>query len=343
MLTMELEQTAVLPAGFTARPVTMEDLTTAVALFNACSLVQMGRETYTTEEIGAEWGLEDFDLDRSTQAVFAPDGKLVGYMEVWDTSAVPVSPWVWGRIHPDFEGLGLGTFLLEWAESRARQVFGRVQPEARVAMRCGHLSTHAPSQELLAGYGMIPTRSFWTMVIDLDGEPETAVFPPNIRITTLAEWGDLTAVLLASDDAFKDHWGYVEQPQEEMLSHWQKWLATDPGYDPALWYLALDGDEVAGVSLCRLKAHEDPNMGWVDTLGVRRPWRRRGIADALLRHSFRELYRLGQRAVGLGVDADSLTGATRLYEQAGMYVKRQFINYEKELRPGLDLTRRNLE
>lgn len=342
MLAIEQEQTVALPAGFTARPVTMEDLETAVALFNACSLVQMGRETYNTEEISAEWEMEDFDLNRSTRAVFAPDGQLVGYVEVWDVNAVPVFPWVWGRIHPAFEGLGLGTFLLNWAEERARQVFDRVPPEARVAMRCGHMSTHGPSQALLSGYGMIPTRSFWTMVIDLAEEPETAVFPPDIRITTLAEWGNQTAVLLASDDAFKDHWGHVEQPVEEMLRHWQKWLEKDPGYDPALWYLALDGDEVAGVSLCRLKAHEDPQMGWVDTLGVRRSWRRRGIAEALLRHSFRELYRLGQHSVGLGVDADSLTGATRLYEKAGMYVKRQFINYEKELRPGVDLAKRNL-
>lgn len=342
MLAMNLERTVMLPAGFTVRPVTMGDLETAVSLFNACSLVQMGREAYTVEDIGAEWRMDDFDLDRSTRAIFAPDGRLVGYMEVWDTNAVPVSPWVWGRIHPDFEGLGLGTFLLDWAERRARQVFDRVPPDARVTMRCGTLSTHAPTQALLSDYGMTSNRSFWTMVVDLAEEPETAVFPPGIRITTLANWGDQTAVLLASDDAFKDHWGYIEQPEAEMLRHWQKWLENDPGYDPALWYLALDGDEVAGVSLCRLKAHEDPQMGWVDTLGVRRPWRRRGIAEALLRHSFRELYRHGQRSVGLGVDADSLTGATRLYEKAGMYVKRQFINYEKELRPGVDLARRNL-
>jgi mycothiol synthase len=343
MLAIEMEKTIELPAGFTVRPVMMEDLATAVALFNACSLVQMGRETYTAEDIGAEWRMDDFDLDRSTRAIFSPEAQLVGYIEVWDTNAVPVSPWVWGRIHPDFEGLGLGTFLLHWAEGRARQVFDRLPPEARVAMRCGHINTHAPSEALLSGYGMLPTRSFWTMVIDLAEEPETAVFPPGIQITTLTEWGDQRAVLLASDDAFKDHWGHIEQPEEAMLQHWQKWLKNDPGYDPALWYLALDGEEIAGVSLCRLKSHEDPAMGWVDTLGVRRPWRRRGIAEALLQHSFGELYRLGQRSVGLGVDADSLTGATRLYEKVGMAVKRQFINYEKELRAGIDLSKRTLE
>ena len=102
-------------------------------------------------------------------------------------------------------------------------------------------------------------------------------------------------------------------------------------------------DEVACVSLCRIDAYEDPAMGWVNTLGVRRPWRRSGLGLALLRHSFGELYRRGKRAVGLGVDANSLTGATRLYEKAGMHVIHQMNNYEKVLRPGADLRLQNLD
>ena len=343
MLAIEQEQIVALPPGFTARPVTMEDLAAGVTLFNACSLAQMGREMFTMEEIEAEWKHEDFDQSRSTRAIFTPNGQMVAYIEVWDTDPIPVSPWVWGRVHPEFEGLGLGTSLLIWAEARARQVIARVPAEARVTMRCGAISTYQPANALLREYGMNPTRSFLTMVVDLAQEPETAVFPPGIHITTLAELNDLRAVVRATDDAFRDHWGYVEQPEEENFRQWQHWLDLDPYFDPSLWYLAMDGKEIAGVSLCRLKAQEDPEMGWVNTLGVRRPWRRRGLAEALLRHSFRELYHLGQHSVGLGVDADSLTGATRLYEKAGMYVKRRFISYEKELQPGVDLATRNLE
>ena len=342
MFTMEMEHTAVLPAGFTVRPVTMDDLATAVALYNTCSLAQMGQEMFTIEEIGAEWKYEEFDQSRSTRAIFTPNGQMVAYIEVWDTDSVPVSPWVWGRVHPEFEGLGLGTFLLTWAEARARQAIDRVPEEARMTMRCGALSTYQPANALLQEYGMVHTRSFLTMVVDLAEEPETAVFPPGIRITTQAELNDLRAVVRATDDAFKDHWGYVEQPEEENFRQWQQWLDLDPHFDPSLWYLAMEGDEIVGVSLCRLKAQEDPTMGWVDTLGVRRPWRRRGLAEALLRHSFRELHRLGQRSVGLGVDAESLTGATRLYEKVGMYVRRQFFSYEKELRPGIELAKRSL-
>jgi mycothiol synthase len=88
---------------------------------------------------------------------------------------------------------------------------------------------------------------------------------------------------------------------------------------------------------------EDPDLGYVNTLGVVRPWRRRGIGLALLHHAFGELGGRGKKRVGLGVDGSSLTGAVRLYEQAGMHVERRRILYEKELRPGVDLTTQSLE
>ncbi len=128
-----------------------------------------------------------------------------------------------------------------------------------------------------------------------------------------------------------DHYDHSPIPFERWL-HWQ---TSDPErYDPTLWFLALDGLEIAGVSLCRPRANADADTGWVSNLAVRRPWRHRGLGMALLRHSFCEYYRRGKRRVALGVDAQSLTGATRLYERAGMRVVRQFDRYEKELRPG---------
>jgi mycothiol synthase len=104
------------------------------------------------------------------------------------------------------------------------------------------------------------------------------------------------------------------------------------GFDPGLWFLAMDGDEIAGGSLCQ----DYPDEGWVEQLGVRRAWRRNGVGLALLRHTFREFYRRDRRRVGLGVDSQSPTGATRLYRRAGMHVARQLDSYQKELRPGED-------
>jgi ribosomal protein S18 acetylase RimI-like enzyme len=88
--------------------------------------------------------------------------------------------------------------------------------------------------------------------------------------------------------------------------------------------------QIAGYSLCRYRM----GHGWVGLLGVRRAWRKRGLGEALLLHSFGEFYKRGMTTVGLGVDAESPTGATRLYKKAGMQVAAEFVIYEKELRPG---------
>jgi ribosomal protein S18 acetylase RimI-like enzyme len=77
-------------------------------------------------------------------------------------------------------------------------------------------------------------------------------------------------------------------------------------------------------------------------LGVRRPWRKRGLGLALLHHSFNEFYRRGKRKVGLGVDAQNLTGALRLYEKAGMHVDQAYDTYEKELREGTEISVQSL-
>ncbi len=115
-------------------------------------------------------------------------------------------------------------------------------------------------------------------------------------------------------------------------------IDNDEDFDPSIWYLAKDGDQIAGVCQCSNKITEDPEMGWVDRLCVLRPWRRRGLGTAMLQTAFKEFYRRGKKRVGLVVDATSLTNATRLYEKAGMHVTRQYNTYHLEIRPGEDLT-----
>ena len=102
--------------------------------------------------------------------------------------------------------------------------------------------------------------------------------------------------------------------------------------DPSLWYIAWDGDQIAGFALDRYRN----GHGWVGTLGVRRPWRKHGLGLALLYHSFGEFYKRGKQTASLGVDAANPTGATRLYQKAGMHVAAEYVSYEKELRPGLE-------
>ena len=101
-------------------------------------------------------------------------------------------------------------------------------------------------------------------------------------------------------------------------------------FDPAGWFLAMDGDQVAGT----LFSDNIDGNGWVEIVGVRRPWRGRGLAQAMLRHAFTGLYDRGVTHIGLSVDAQSPTGAPRTYERAGMHLDQSYLLFERELRPG---------
>ncbi|MBZ0296285.1 MAG: GNAT family N-acetyltransferase [Anaerolineae bacterium] len=327
---------------FIIRPAQMEDLENAVALMNICSMASVGQEEFDVTEIRAEWMSPGFDLEHSTRMALTADGDIVGYIEVWDVNPVPVRVWVWGRVHPDYEGQGIGTRLMEWAEGRAREAIERVPADAQVIMESGTISTHSPSHALFKDLGMELTRHFYTMRIDMDSPPPAPQWPEGITVRTLVRGEDDEAAIFATDDAFKDHWGHVDQPVEALLERWQHFMDHDESFDASLWFLAMGGDEIAGISFCWPKANNDPNVGYVGTLGVRRPWRKQGLGLALVLHSFAEFWERGIRSVELGVDASSLTGATRLYERAGMHVHRQFDNYRKVLRPGKDLTTHSL-
>jgi GNAT superfamily N-acetyltransferase len=342
MITADIKAGQNLADEFIMRAPTLDDVEAAFELYEACSKHMIGKSETTLSHIRSEWTSPGFSLDDSVRIVETPSGDMVGYIEIWDLDTPPVNIWAWGRVHPEFEGQGIGTKLMEWAEVRARQSIIRVPEDARVVMRSGTHSHYDPARDLLVDRGMNLVRHFLTMAIDMDAEPEPARWPSDIQVRPMNDQEELIDIVHAVRDAFQDHWGYFETPFDEEYKQWLHFTENDDKFDPKLWFLAMDGDEIAGVSLCRLESDEDPNMSWVSVLGVRRPWRRKGLGLALLKHSFTEFWQRGKKQAGLGVDAGSLTGATGLYEKAGMSSIRQFDLYEKELRPGRDLTKQTV-
>lgn len=333
---------AKLPRGYYSRPPTMDDLEATLAMFQAESVHMVGIEMFELNDIESEWTTPGFDLARDTRLVLAPDGDVAGYYEVWDLHDPHVLVNAWGRVHPEHTGKGIGSYLVRWAERRARQAIPLAPPAARVVLYLHALSKNKAAGQLFLDHDFEFIRHSLRMRIDLDGAPPEPRWPEGITVRTMLVGEDERGIVNADREAFQDHWGYVERPFEEEYERWIHMMRTDENFDPNLWFLAMDGDEIAGFALCAPKAHHDPEMGWVRALGVRRPWRRRGIALALLYHCFNAFYARGVRKVGLGVDAESLTGATRLYEKAGMRPEEEFQYslYEKELRPGEDLTTR---
>jgi len=328
-------------ALYTLRPATLDDLPEAVAMFNACSRETSGKDEFDLEDYRNEWSDPSIDLAADTRVAQAPDGAIVGCIEVWNTPPYTFC-WIWGRVHPAFRGQGIGTALMDWAEDRAHIALERAPAGTRIVLEASAISSHQPAIELLSERGYSARRTRLSMARALDGQLPAPLWPAGISVHTMQP-NQALELYRAKNEAFRDHWGHVEPPEQEGFATWLHRRINDSSYDPTLWFLALDGDQIAGFSLCQLRTGEDPANAWINSLGVRRPWRRRGVAKALLYHSFNELRWRGQARIGLDVDAQNLTGARRLYEQAGMHEIRQTLFLEKELRPGADLATNMLE
>lgn len=325
--------TLVLPTGFHVRPPTLEDIPAIHSLLAACDIADTGEVDSTEAELRAEWQSPSFDLTRDAWLVVAPDGQIVAYADVPHRQHAIMDVWV--RVHPDHRGHGIGAYLLRRVEERARECIATAPEGTLVTVNGGMNHYNEVSRRFAerAGYSLI--RSYWRMAIDLDatGSIPEPRWPNGIVLRTFMRGQDDHAVYSAVEEAFADHWGHVPQPYDEWLQ-----LMDRPDFDPSLWFMAMDGDQIAGAAQCRVRL----DNGWVGRLSVRRSYRQRGLGTALLLHAFREFQRRGYHSVALGVDSQNLTGATRLYEQVGMRVTRQFDSYRKVLRPGEDLAVQSL-
>ncbi|MEZ4860986.1 MAG: GNAT family N-acetyltransferase [Caldilineaceae bacterium] len=326
---------------FTIRPPTHADLPGIVAMLGAAATATYGQPEFTVESYSAEWETPGFEPSRDSRVAVTATGQIVAGADL--ISPPPhVRNSLYVSVHSDYVGRGLGSYLTAWGEACMRERLGEAPADARVSLLCNSISTHQTAFDLLRNHGYQRVRSFYNMKIDLSSPPPAPRWPPDIHIHPLQP-GEEAALYAADQDAFQDHWGHVATIAEANFAHWWQSLQRKPHYDPSLIFLAMAGAQLAGFVICFPQDDEFPDMAWIDRLGVRRPWRKQGIGLALLHHCFGECYHRGIGKVGLGVNAASLTGVTRLYEKAGMAIFRQIDAYEKELRPGRDLTTQEVE
>jgi ribosomal protein S18 acetylase RimI-like enzyme len=331
--------------GFTTRAATLDDVDMVVDLSNAIALAETGMLSTHRDDKLVEWGVPYFYLETDTMLVLAPGGQAAAFAQLWDWEPHVRHYW-WGGVHPDYRHRGLGSHLMEWAEARARRSLDKAASGARVSIHTSCIHHNKAAQALFEEQGYTLSRYFLKMLAEMaaDAPPPAPVWPEGITVRRFLLGQDDRATYATLSQAFRDHWGHV---RDETFEEWYHWIESDPAFDPSVCFLAVtngpDGGEIVGALLARLEWEGDPSIAWIDELGVLRPWRRKGIGLALLHQVEGEFHRRGRYKVGLGVDGDSLTGATRLYEQAGMRVFRRTAAYEKVLRPGKDLSVQSLE
>ena len=281
-------------------------------LLNAISEQHYGEADLTAAEV-ATW----FEHEEMEVLLAEANGRLVGYADRW-REAERDRAWLDVRA-PEGE-VDTGALLLRESERRAEP---DVDPGALAMTYVAGVDETMRGVVEAAGYTSI--RSAYRMSIALEAPPAPE-WPDGIEVATYTP-ADEAAVHEAHQESFRDHWEH----KDETIEEWRKWMIAGPLFDPSLWFVAHDGDEVAGISLCTVHSSGDPEHGFCRVLAVRRPWRRRGLALALLRHSFVEMDRRGMTRASLGVDAENLTGAVALYERAGMHVERRSDCWQKEL------------
>ncbi|MCB0120436.1 MAG: GNAT family N-acetyltransferase [Anaerolineales bacterium] len=279
------------------------------------------------ETLEHAWHEAGFNPLTDAFVVETSDGRIVGYEDLYNEK--DYVDWnADGYVHPDFKGLGIGTTLLACVEERACELMKLADPELRVFIISATSGKDELGKNLLADMGYSPVRHFWRMEIKLDSQP-TFELPAGVEFRPFEREAHARLVWEAEMEAFSEHWGSHKHPFEE----WEFSKLERAEFDPVMWLIAWDGDKIAGFSQNRFRM----GIGWVGTLGVLKPWRKKGLGLALLNASFADFYQRGMKTVGLGVDASNSTGATRLYERAGMSVASDFINFEKEIRPGKPL------
>lgn len=315
--------------GLRFRPIDRPgDYEPLVAVYTACADADRLPELVTIADF-ANFIENPFGFDPALDVVVAEvEGHPIGYAWVGHRQEatgdeVHVHR---GYIHPKWRRRGIGGAMAAFARRRAAA--------ARLSDGPAFLQTYAFEGEhgahvLAAHLGYGPVRYAFTMVRDLHQPIPDLTLPPGVELRTAGRT-DYRRIWEAEREAFQEHWGYTPWSEENFDR-----FARNPHYDPALWRVAWDGDTVAGGVLNYVNHEENEirssRRGYTEDIFVRKPWRRRGLASALIARSLTALKDLGLDEAALGVDAENTTGALNLYTRLGYTPVQTWTFYRRPL------------
>ena len=299
------------------RAPTLADAPGIAAAMNELGASLHGGAEASADEIRLWLEAPDFDPEQDAVVAVDEDGSIAAYGDASDATREGRLIWLDVSIRPGAQDAGRA--VLDELERRAGE---RLAPDGRLKAYVHERDTLLAG--LLEGRGYRVVRHSFRMEANLSAEPAAPVWPEGISVRTFRAGEDDQRVYEVQEETFADQFEHEPLSYEE----WRHWSFSDP-YDPDLWFLAEGGDELAGILLARSSRSGDETLGWVSVLGVRRPWRRRGLGRALLLHAFHELRARGKLRAGLGVDGANPTGAVALYEAAGMHVSRRYDHWQR--------------
>jgi len=268
-------------------------------------------------------------FDPHTDVILAElDGQLVGFGEAF--RQVRGGRGVYqsvGAVRPDFRRRGIGRAILRHDERRLREVAkGHADPGGR-SFGSWAGDWEGGARELLEAEGYRPVRFGFLMRRPTLEELPEADLLDGLELRPVRP-ADHRRIFETDVEAFIDSWEHREQGEEDFVA-----LFALPDLDTSLWRVAWDGDEVCGSVMTFIWAEENRGLavkrGWLERVSVRRPWRRRGVARALIVSALRGLAERGIGEAMLGVDAENVSGALGLYESLGFEVKQRGATYRK--------------
>lgn len=280
-----------------------------VAVANAYDIAMIGEPDLEKADIEAFWGMASFDLDRDTRGVFA-GSSLLAYSQIFMGKHIEV------RVHPDHAGLGIGSSLGAWAESRLRdagvpKVFQSAPTSDKAALAIfaarGYQLSYTSWVLALPANVAIPERP-------LEAGYEVRQFVPSVEDEAVYE-----VVQVA----------FGEWPERERTPYedWRAVVFDREGFGPEKLLVATYEGEIVGVCY----VIDGDRVGWVQNVAVDKGHRNRGLAQVLLALAFQ-----GTRARGLEraeLATDSRTDALGLYEKLGMQVTQSYEDWSLTLQP----------
>ena len=235
-----------------------------------------------------------------------------------------------GEIHPLHRSRGLGQFLFSWMSDRAKHLLSEKRADAKKVLFTYCTDTQSDRLELYEGNGFQIVRYFYRMRRDLHAPILALTLPTGI---TLLPWHTdySEAARQEFNEIFGDHWNFDSTNEAD----WEHLIVGSKSFQPGLSFLAWSGAEIVGICICYIQTEENEREGvaegWVEIVGVRRAWRHKGIASALICKAMRAFRNAGMEYAGLGVDAENTTGAIGIYEKLGFEPIRRRISFAREL------------